>query len=90
MAAATRRLIETLDTRQLPHVQWWPVLQLMFPRFIEEVELGHHLQDIMASRRAAVVEVVPHRDAAGLVEPHRFDVYVLDEVSVTDRPGVLS
>jgi hypothetical protein len=75
----SRRLIATVDTRQLNTVRWGPMRQ-MFPKFVEEVELGRYLKRLLATRQCRAFEIAPHGDST-----HVFDVFGTDEVSTPSR-----
>jgi hypothetical protein len=49
----------------------------MFPRFVEEMELGRYVRSLLSSGRAATVRIEPHRQANGLISEHEFDIYGL-------------
>lgn len=69
----TRTLIATIDTRELNTVRWGPMRQ-MFPRFVEELELGRYLKRLLASRQSRAVEITPHAGST-----HIFDVFGVSE-----------
>ena len=73
MPTRTRRLIATVDTRELNTVRWGPMRE-MFPRFVEELELGRYLKRLLASRQCSAVEIAPHAGST-----HVFDVFGMDE-----------
>jgi hypothetical protein len=79
MSGSGGQLIETIDTRQLPHLRWWTIMPLLYPEFVEDLEIEHHLRELLDTRKAQLVRVEPHRDAHGQPEPHLFDVYALPQ-----------
>jgi hypothetical protein len=79
MTQAAGQLIGTIDTRTLPSLRWWTIARLLFPRFVEELELGRYVRLLLASGRWSVVRLTPHRDAQGRPSAHVFDVQGFDE-----------
>ena len=78
MASRTGELIETIDTRQLPHLKWWTILPLMFPEYVEDLEVEHHLRALLGTGKVQLVRVEPHLGPDGQPEPHMLDIYKLD------------
>jgi hypothetical protein len=68
--ATRRRLLATVDTRELNEVRWGP-LRDMFPTFVEEMELDHYLRQLLAGIGCHPVEIVPREEST-----HIFDVFV--------------
>jgi hypothetical protein len=65
--------VETINLWQLRQVQW-PLMRVLSPHFIAEVELGRYMKRLLASGRWNVIRVVPHQDG-GRPSDHVFDVY---------------
>ena len=42
--STSEELVTTIDVREL-HAIRWGIMRQMFPKFVEEVELGRHLRD---------------------------------------------
>ena len=68
-------LIGTVDVWQLRSRIRWMIMRAFARHFVEEVELGRYMRDLLATRRWSVVRVVPHVNAQGLPSSHVFDVY---------------
>jgi hypothetical protein len=62
-----------VDSRQLNTVRWGPIRQ-MFPAFVENIELGRYLKDLLATAECHGVQLRPQRDASGNPSTHVFDV----------------
>jgi hypothetical protein len=77
---STRRLIATVDIRDLNTVRWGPMRQ-MFPRFVEELELGRYLKRLLASEQCRAVEIAPHAGST-----HIFDVFAQEDPGPAIRP----
>lgn len=78
-----RNLLATVDVRQLRTLRWG-LLRELFPAFVEEIELGRYLRQLLARRENSAVAIEPHRDASGQLSTHVFDVYGRESVeSVT-------
>jgi hypothetical protein len=71
-------LLATVDVREL-NTLWWGPMRVMFPRFVEEVELGRFLKTLLASGRCRAVHIELHRQPDGSPSPHVFDVYGVGE-----------
>jgi hypothetical protein len=76
---ALQQLLATVDARELNSLRWGP-MRLMFPRFVEEIELARYIKRLLAEGEPKMVAIEPHRDAAGRVSSHVFDVYRVLEV----------
>jgi hypothetical protein len=74
-AAATP--LVTLDVRDL-HGLRLGFLRSMFPKFVEDLELGHYLNTLLDGSPGLAVRIEPHRDADGRLSTHVIDVYVLE------------
>ena len=83
MATPTKQIIETIDTRQLPHLKWWTVLPLMYPEYVEDLEVQQHLRALLATGKFRLVQVEPHLGPDGNPEPHLLDVYKVDQESAS-------
>ena len=64
----SRELLATVDARTLETIRWGPLRQL-FPKFVEEIELGRYLKRLLASGQYSVVRLAPRRP--GLKAPTR-------------------
>jgi hypothetical protein len=69
-------LIAIIDARELQGIRWG-IMRQMFPKFVEEVELGRYLRTLLTSGHHGVVRIEPHHDADGRPSTHIFDVYRL-------------
>jgi hypothetical protein len=67
----------TVDVRDL-HSLRWGFLRGMFPKFIEDLELGHYLNTLLSGSPGLAVHIEPHRDADGQLSTHVIDVYILE------------
>jgi hypothetical protein len=72
--SSSEELIATVDARELHGIRWGMMRQ-MFPKFVEEVELGRYLRELLTSGDYGAVRVEPHRDPGGRLSTHTFDVY---------------
>jgi hypothetical protein len=70
--------IATVDVTMLNSVRWGPIRQ-MFPAFVEEVELGRYLKQLLADSRCKRFAIQPHPGADGKPSRHVFDVVVLED-----------
>ena len=67
------QLIGIVDTWQLRQLRW-PILRFFARRFVEQRELDHYVQTLLASGRWSSVRTMP--TAAGTARwPHIFEVY---------------
>jgi hypothetical protein len=69
-------LVATIDVRELHGIRWGMMRQL-FPKFVEEVELGRYLRELLTSGQYGAVRVERHRNSTGQLSTHTFDVYRL-------------
>lgn len=67
----------TVDVREL-HQLRCGFLRSMFPKFVEDLELGHYLNTLLSDRPGLAVRIEPHRDADGRLSTHVIDVYILE------------
>jgi hypothetical protein len=74
MSYATERFLEAVDVRDL-HEFDWPIVRLVSPSFVEHLELQRYKRRLLDSQRWDRIRAVPHRDAAGNVSSHRFELY---------------
>ena len=75
----SRRLLATVDTRDLNTLRWGPIRQ-MFPTFVEEIELGRYLKTLLAPMKCSAVEIAPQHGSN-----HVFDVFEVSEVAGLDQ-----
>jgi hypothetical protein len=71
-------LIATVDVRELHSIRWGMMRQ-MFPRFVEDIELGRYLRTLLTSGTNDAVRIVPHRGPDGRPSSHVFHVYRLGD-----------
>jgi hypothetical protein len=71
-----RRLLATIDVRELNTLRWGPLRQ-MFPSFAQEIELGRYLKKMLSHEANRAVQIEPHRDPDGRPSSHVFDVFVV-------------
>ena len=76
----SRELLATVDARTLETIRWGPLRQL-FPKFVEEIELGRYLKRLLATSQCRAVQIEPHRDPSGQLSSHVFDVFAVCEPS---------
>ncbi|HEX8966712.1 MAG TPA: hypothetical protein VF937_02460 [Chloroflexota bacterium] len=75
-----RKPLATVDVRELNSLRWGPLRQ-MFPVFVEEIELGRYLKQLLSRAECRAVEIQPHRDPNGRASDHVFDVFVPEETT---------
>ncbi len=68
------QFIDTVDIHDLRQLRW-PIMRMLAPHFVEEIELGRYVKGLLATRKWADVRVVPHRTPDGQISRHVFDVY---------------
>ena len=71
---AGEELVATVDVRDLQTVRWGPIRQL-FPKFVEEIELGRYLKRLLRAHPSQAVRIQPHRELDGRPSSHVFDVF---------------
>ena len=69
--------IATVNTHEL-NSPGWNLIRLMFPHFVEEMELGRLLRELMKDGHYTSLRVEHHRSADGRASSHEFDIYPLD------------
>ncbi len=69
-------LVTTIDVRELHGIRW-EIMRQMFPKFVEDVELGRHLSELLISGHYGAVGVEPHQGPDGRPSTHIFDVFRL-------------
>jgi hypothetical protein len=74
-----RQPLATVDVHELRTVRWGPLRQLC-PTFVEEIELGRYLRQLLARSENHAVTLEPHQEANGTKSSHVFDVYRLEPV----------
>jgi hypothetical protein len=67
--------VATVDLRRLSSGSLWPIMRLLAPDFVEQIEFGRYVRRLLATHRWSVVRVVPHPDAQNLPSKYVFDVY---------------
>ena len=75
-------LLATVDVRELNTVRWGP-LRAMFPKFVEELELGRYLKHLLRTSRCRAVRLELHSNPDGSRSTHVFDVYGIAEPQAT-------
>jgi hypothetical protein len=68
------QLITTVNTRDLPPYRW-PLVRLLFPRFAEELELGHLVEKLLAEHEWQAIRLVPHAIEGEPATGRVFDVF---------------
>jgi hypothetical protein len=76
-------LIGTVDVWELKSGIRWMIMRAFARRFVEEVELGRYMRELLKTRQWSVVRVVPHINPQGLPSTHVFDVYGVPAVNPT-------
>jgi hypothetical protein len=74
VSAGPGELIGTIDIGQL-HEFRWPFMRILARRYVEEMEMGRYMRTLLATRRWAVVRMVPHSTREGALSTRKFDVY---------------
>ena len=74
--ASSRELLATVDVTNLNSLRWGPLRQ-MFPGFVEEIELGRYLKQLLATSQCKTVEIQPHVGTNGRPSPRVFDVFLV-------------
>ena len=70
------QLIGTVDTWQLRELRW-PLMRLFARRFVEQHELEHYLDTLLASGRWSGVRAAPRLNPPD-TRTHIFDIYGRD------------
>jgi hypothetical protein len=70
--------VATVDVNTLNSLRWGPIRQ-MFPGFVEEVELGRYLKQLLASSQCKRFAIQTHVQTDGKPSRHVFDVFVLED-----------
>ena len=73
--APEEQFLGTVDTHDLHDIDW-PFIRLFFPHFVEEMELGRYIKNLVRSHHWRAVRAVPH-DIGGSLSDHVFDVYAV-------------
>jgi hypothetical protein len=68
-------LVTTVDVRELHSIRWG-IMRQLFPKFVEEVELGHDLRVLLTSGHYGAVRVQPHCGPDGRPSPTRSTCFV--------------
>jgi hypothetical protein len=74
--SSREQLVTTIDVREL-HAIRWGIMRQMFPKFVEEIELGRYLRELLTSGHYGAVRVEPHQGPDGRPSTHIFDVFRL-------------
>ena len=69
----SKELVTTIDVRELHGIRWG-IMRQMFPKFVEEVELGRYLRELLTTSHCGAVHVQPHQGPDGRPSTHIFDV----------------
>ena len=77
---ASGALVTTVDAADLHSIRWGLMRQL-FPRFVEEIELGRYVRGLLTAGGVAAVRIEPHRLPDGRTSEHEFDIF---EIRVDD------
>jgi len=67
-------LLATVDIRELNTLRWGPMRQ-MFPSFVEDIELGRYLKQVLRNHGCRAVAIAAHGASS-----HILDVYISDEL----------
>jgi hypothetical protein len=68
--ALERRLLATVDIRELNTLRWGPIRQLL-PDFEEEIELGRYLKRLLSKQPCTAVQIEPAPHNRGQQLPAR-------------------
>ena len=63
-----------VDVRDLSHYRW-PIIRAVASRFVDHLELRQYQRQLLSSGKWKVVRAEPHRDEAGVMSMHVFDLY---------------
>jgi hypothetical protein len=74
------QLVATVDVRDLATVRWGP-MRVMFPSFVEEIELARYLKTLLSGAEIYAVAIEPQRDVNGQPSTHVFDVYRVERAA---------
>ena len=74
VSAGREELIGTVDIGQLHEIRW-PFMRILAGRYVEEVEMARYMHTLLATRRWAVVRMVPRSTLQGALSTRVFDVY---------------
>ena len=69
-------LLASVDANELQAIRSGLMRELC-PQFVEELELGRFVRDLLSSEQCAAVRIERHPTADGSVSSHVFDVYQL-------------
>ena len=73
VSAGQEELIGTVDIGQLHEIRW-PIMRLLAGRYVEEMEMGRYMRNLLATRHWAVVRMVPRKTLQGAPSTRVFDV----------------
>jgi hypothetical protein len=80
--------IATVNTHEL-NSRGWNLIRLMFPHFVEEMELGKLVRKLMKDGHYTSLHIEHHRSADGRASSYEFDIYPLDaRPGPDDTPGL--
>lgn len=72
--SAVGKLIGTVDASELRTVRWG-LMRPLFPRFIEELELGRYVRKLLSTGRWSAIRIEQHRLPDGRISIGQFDIY---------------
>jgi hypothetical protein len=81
--ATVGALIATVNAHEL-HSPGWNLMRQIFPRFVEEMELGRFVRDLMKDGEYAGVRIEHHRLPDGRTSGYQFDIYLLERPTRPD------
>jgi hypothetical protein len=67
-------LLASVDVNGL-HTIRSGLMRELYPQFVEELELGRFVRELLSSEHCAAVRIERHPTADGSVSSHVFDVY---------------
>ena len=87
MTPSPEQFIDTVDVHLLRSGTLWPIMRLLAPHYVEEIELGRYMRRLLATHRWSVIRVVPRAEPQMGLSKHVFDVYGQPvEATTQDRP----
>src|SRR5438046_2295394 len=81
-------LLVTVDAHELQS-PGWNLMRQMFPRFVEEMELGRFVRNLVRDGHYAGLRGHHHQLPDGRTSDYQFDVYLLDTPPRPDESACL-
>jgi hypothetical protein len=74
-SASRDEYLGQVDVHDLSHYRW-PIIRAVAGRFVDRLELRQYQQQLLNSGKWQAIRAEPHRDEAGVLSSHVFDLYV--------------